>query len=437
MKLKKIIGIFISTLLIITLIPFNINATLTYNPLDGGWIEEIDGVTILHVSGTYYEMGYQHGFLLKEDIPKTFRMLKTFFEKNGMSYDELVSKWNIIKDYIPEKYKNELQGLVDSSGLSHEEIGVLNIFHDAVNLINCCGGIAWGKATKDGGLIHLRSGDMDNFLNDSETGTFLSENQVVIIRDPDDGYASMSPILIGDIGTYGGINEKGISVSETTVKTNDAILQGITASFRMRMTLDNAETGWEAINIMDSNRTCGWNLLIGDSNIPEGYVLEQTANTSIVCLWNYTGESKKPFWSIEDIMRRSNCFISPECAELELNRKYYDTSGLKGIIYYILGLDRHFIPWTHYRVLSQGYETQWGNLNLSNTMEMLRDVYLGETDIIFNLMMKMYFYQPCHQWVATPKTGDMLISFACEGKLSCENPVHYFNLFELLESEPP
>jgi hypothetical protein len=433
----KIIGIFICTLLIGTIIPVGINATVIYSPLDGGWLEERNGVRILHVSGTNYEMGYQYGFLLKEDMPKTLRMLKTFFEKHGMPYEELVNKWNILKDYIPENYKNELQGLVDSSGLTHEEIGVLNIFHDAVNLINCCGGIAWGKSTKNGELIHLRSGDMDNFLNDSETGTFLSENQVIIIREPVDGHVSMSPVLIGDIGTYGGLNEKGIAVSETTVMTNDTTLHGITASLRMRITLDNADTGWEAINIMDSNRTCGWSLLISDGNIPEGYVLEQTANISIVCLWNTSCESKKPFWSMEDIMRRSNCFISPECAEFELNRNYYDTSGLKGIIYYILGLDRHFIPWTHYRVLSQGYETQWGNLNLSNTMDMLRDVYLGETDIIFNIMMKMYFYQPCHQWVATPKTGDMLISFACEGKLSCENPVHHFNLFELLNSEPP
>ncbi len=278
---------------------------------------------------------------------------------------------------------------------------------------------------------------MDNFLYDPETGTFLSENQVIIVRNPDEGFASMSPVFPGDIGSYGGINEKGIAVSETTCFTNDTTLHGITASFRMRMMLDTADKGWEAINIMDSNRTCGWNLLISDGNIPEGYVLEQTANTSVICLWNYSGESIDPFWSIEDIMRRSNCFISPECAELELNRKYYDTSGIKGIIYYLLGIDRHFTPWTHYRVLSQGYEKQWGNLNLSNTMNMLRDLYLGKTDIIFNIMMKMYFYQPCHQWVANPKTGDMLISFACEEILACENPVHHINLFELIEAKPP
>ena len=93
--MKKIIGIFIFTILIVNLIPFNINATIIYDPLDGGWLEERNGIRILHVSGTNYDMGYQHGFLLKEDIPKTLRMLKTFFEKHGMPYEELVNKLKI------------------------------------------------------------------------------------------------------------------------------------------------------------------------------------------------------------------------------------------------------------------------------------------------------------------------------------------------------
>jgi len=40
--LKKIIGIFVCTLLIGTIIPFGINATYIYDPLDGGWVEEQD-----------------------------------------------------------------------------------------------------------------------------------------------------------------------------------------------------------------------------------------------------------------------------------------------------------------------------------------------------------------------------------------------------------
>ena len=33
-----------------------------------GWLERIDGYPVLHVKGTPFEMGYQHGALLKESV---------------------------------------------------------------------------------------------------------------------------------------------------------------------------------------------------------------------------------------------------------------------------------------------------------------------------------------------------------------------------------
>ena len=71
-------------------------------------------------------------------------------------------------------------------------------------------------------------------------------------------------------------------------------------------------------------------------------------------------------------------------------------------------------------------------------MNMLRDVYLGKTDSMYHLLQIFIFPpQPIHQWVACPASGDMLICFADGIKIASENPVHHFNLFELLNSEPP
>jgi len=441
---KKIIGtLFFILLIAATVLPASamINELISdvvpasFNSLDGGWIEERDGVKILHVNGTYYEMGYQHGYILRDEIPINLRIMKDFFNNSKFSYDDVVKKWNVMKNYVPEQYLSEMQGVVDGSGLSLEEIGVLNIVHDVVNLIYCCGGIAWGSATVDGELVHLRSGDMSIFFKDAKTGTYLQDHQVLIVRDPEFGYASMSPVMAGDIGSYGGFNEKGICVSENTCVTDDTTLHGISASFRMRMVLDNADNGEEALYIMDSNRTCGWNLFISDGNIPKGYVLEQTANVSYISTWNDSIESIYPFWMIENVSRRSNCFISPDCAVME--RKHYNPSGFRSLLRLILGLDNYFVPWTHYKALSKGFENNWGNLDLNTTMDMFRNVYLGKTNLLFYIMMKLYFYQPVHQWVACPKNGDMVISFASADKMAQYNPVHYFNLFELLEAKPP
>ncbi len=203
----------------------------------------------------------------------------------GFSYPNLVDYWKILKDNIPEKYILELKGLADGSNSSIEEIGVYNILHDIANFITFSGAIAWGSATSDGNLIQMRSTDHNIFNkdHDSISGIYLHENQVIIVRNPIDDYASMSPMWAGRIGSWGKINEKGIGVGETTCWTNDISISGICANFRMGMVLDSAENGEEALLILDSNKTVGWNLLVSDGNIPEGFVLEQTANESYVC----------------------------------------------------------------------------------------------------------------------------------------------------------
>jgi hypothetical protein len=341
-----------------------------------------------------------------------------------------------MKQHIPERYIIELGGVANGSDLTLDEIGLINIAHDTFNLIECCGAIAWGSATENGKLLHLRSADGSISITDPITGHSLQENHVVIIRNPDEGYASLYPIWAGDIGSWGGINEQGIGVSETTCKPNDTTLEGMPLSFRMRMVLDSIDKAEDALTILNSNRTCGWNIFISDGNVPVGYVVEQSANISYVSTWDDPIEGTEPFWQIQQVLRRTNCYISPICAALE--RDYYDPSGLKGLVRFILGIDAHYIVWTHYRVLSEGLEDSWGDLTINSTMKVLCDVYLGKTDFILNMQQKLFFiYQPVHQWVACPETGEMVVTFASADKIASANPVHYFNLFNLLESEPP
>src|SRR5215213_8760651 len=40
-----------------------------------GFLEEVDGYRVLHIKGTPYEMGYQQGALLKDDIRENVRFL--------------------------------------------------------------------------------------------------------------------------------------------------------------------------------------------------------------------------------------------------------------------------------------------------------------------------------------------------------------------------
>src|SRR6187431_1845505 len=49
--------------------------TRTIARCGAGYLEEVDGYRVLHVKGTPYEMGYQQGALLKDDIRELVRFL--------------------------------------------------------------------------------------------------------------------------------------------------------------------------------------------------------------------------------------------------------------------------------------------------------------------------------------------------------------------------
>lgn len=432
---NKIIGIFFSMLLVTLIIPFEIQANLQDNPLDGGWIEEIDGVKILHVSGSYYEMGYQQGYLFKNEILENIRLRNNSLGEHGWTFEKRAEVWNIQKNYLPFEYIEEIRGMADGSGFTFEEIAIHNMWIGVFNLMSCWGAVLWGDATANGELYHVRSCDGSIDLKDPISGETLNENTHLIVREPDNAFSSMYPFYPGDVISLGGINENGVGIGELSIRCSDTQFKGINSGFRMRMVLDYATDVYQAIEIMNSNRTCGWNFIVSDGNLSLGFAIEQSANYEYTGTWCDPIESTDPFWEIKDVVRRGNCYINPLLAQNE--REKYDPSGLLGFIKFIFNKNLYYGIWMQYKAISDEIEKQYGFLNLSNTMELIRDVYAGNTNFIFRYVQKRRYYESRHLWVTCPKTGDILICFGDNIKKAYENPVHYFNLFELLNSEPP
>ena len=452
---NKLIGIFVMMLLVIisysTLATTNekqINYYYTnYDPLDGGWVEIIEGVKILHVSGSYYDMGYQYGYLMKDEIWEVYRGSLEYYDLLGISMDDLFQLWEIMKDFIPQGYKDEARGLSDGSGLSLEEAYASLVSTVIIHDLSACSVFsAWGSATSDGKLYQTRSMDWYIGVKDPETGKYVYDNQCLIIRNPDEGYASICPITPSTIGSYGGINEKGISINTILSWSNkDRSDFGIPMGIRILMVLDKASNDEEAIDIIDSNRTRGWNLIISDGKIPIGYAVEQTASYSYIGTWDNSVESNKPFWEIKDVVRRGNLFINPDCANQQ-RKQYYPWSF---IMYLINGpfadastydpYNYWYYPqWMRYKALSNGIENNLGSIDLESAMSLIRSVYRGETLNIMNFKIPYIFSNNVtYQWTTCPETGDFAISFS-EGLTNAyETDIHYFNLYELLKSEPP
>lgn len=212
-----------------------------------------------------------------------------------------------MRPLLPQPYLDEMQGIADGSDVSFENISIFNF--GLYSALNCASFAAWGPATSDGRLYHARSSDFPLTAYDPMTGVYLQENQLVIIRKPQKGYASFTPSFAGEVDCESGMNEKGIMVGMLSSWSNNETYQGIEVGFRMRMVLDDAATADEAIAIITSNRTLGYNYVLSDGKIPEGFALETTADGFYVGTWNTSSESSRPFWAMDHVVRRTNCSL--------------------------------------------------------------------------------------------------------------------------------
>ena len=118
----------------------------------------------------------------------------------------------------------------------------------------CFGITAWGSATTDGRLYHTRSLDYSIDIEDPESGKFAHENSVLIVRNPDIGFASVSPTIAGTMHFGGGFNEKGIGIGMQVCWSRDQTFHGIPAKIRTQMVLDHASSAQDAIDILTSNK---------------------------------------------------------------------------------------------------------------------------------------------------------------------------------------
>jgi hypothetical protein len=435
---NKIIGIFVIMLMIATSLPVisthsevpNRNNIFSFNTvLNGGWVEERDGIKILHLKGSFYEMGYQLGYFLKYEILRNLRALLDY-----SSINETFRLWTIQKNYIPHEIVDYIQGTADAIGLSFDDVGCIWIWERTCNNSGCMSYIADGPATKSNEIIHVYSGDYPFRPKDPITGLCMLDDPVLIVAKPDNGYAFMYPTFAGYV-VESGVNEKGISICNLFSPSKDENDYGAPCLTRVFEVLIHASNIEEARDILNKNRTYGYNFLVSDVNKNQGYVLEQTANLTYIGIWNDTCESKRPFYQLDHIIRRTNHFINPETAATQ--RVYYNLKDLRYLLHLNLG---NIFEWYRYKAISSACQKYIGNLDLNNSLSLLRDVYLGKYGGVIWYIIKNTYLKNAnswYQWSYSPKTGDMLICYASQDEVPSKNPIHHFNFFELLESEPP
>jgi hypothetical protein len=125
-------------------------------------------------------------------------------------FDLLDKNYEIALPYIPERYIDELQGIVDGSGgmVDHDLIRRINMLPELIQAACSVVG-SFGEASVDGKLYHLRALDWE------PTAQVNQYPSIIIYESTEPGSKPFANIgYLGLIGSLTAISKIGISVGE-------------------------------------------------------------------------------------------------------------------------------------------------------------------------------------------------------------------------------
>jgi hypothetical protein len=243
-------------------------------------------ITVLYVTGTPYEMGYEHGWLLAAQVRETIRdvqkgankllpkvmresTLLTKRDKKEIINEFLDRAWHLMARYAPQEDLEEMRGLAAGSGLPLDVIHRMHAIPDTGET-SCSGLVAKGSATSDGHVYQLRILDYGANFN-------LQRRPLITVYRPTTGNANMYVTIgwVGFVGAISGVNEEGVALSEMGFGNPPGeTLAGMPMPFLLKNVLRYANTSDDgAAVIRAARRTNSYVYFLGDKrNEPVGMI---------------------------------------------------------------------------------------------------------------------------------------------------------------------
>jgi hypothetical protein len=268
--------------------------------LGRGSLEQRDGLYVLRLKGSPYEMGYQHGALLAGEIrqgavPFYDRVVENTSPFNTMSpagrwFVARYLDWTLYRPLLthaPRSFVEELKGLADGSGLPFPVIFRGNMLSELkMNLekrvgrgysrrlqrSECTSFAASGEMTPDGGLIVGRNTDY--------WGVGLWDKyHIVMFYEPDDGFRFVNVSSAGLLKCNSCMNEKGICLGGHFLCSDDVRPRGAGFTALELQIMKQATSVDEAYRLVaDSPRAGAFAYLIADGQRGDAGVIEASAS---------------------------------------------------------------------------------------------------------------------------------------------------------------
>jgi len=257
-----------------------------------------EGITIVVLKGSSYEIGFQHGSVLKDEIKKIRAYILHYLSqvKKGvwgwMVYFILLLLVRGYNRFIPEEYKAELKGIAHGADVGYSFILLINALDDLGARITCSCFTVKGEKTKEEILIYGRNLDYSVFID------LMPSVNTIFCYHPAKGFPFISVAWPGYAGVVSGMSCKNLILGSLTSFSKEKACRGVPSGFLYRKALQYALSLKDIQEtIVNARRTISNNLLIASPQ--ESLVLEISPTK-----WQLRSEQ-------DDVLTVTNHFQTP------------------------------------------------------------------------------------------------------------------------------
>ena len=250
------------------------------------------GLWEVFLSGSAFERGVAYGSLIKKPIQY---QEEVFINSINKVVPSQFYQWflkNIIylfhadiNNFVTNELKNEILGVSLSFSNKYDYIGekymrilAYHAAHDlghALNnysLVGCTSFSAWGNNTKEGDIIHARN--FDFYFGDD-----FAKEKVILMVQPDSGYAFVSYSWPGMMGVVSGMNEEGLAITINASMSSPPTSAKLPISILVREVLQFTKNLNEAIDYISKREIfVSESIMISSATDNKTIIIEKTPN---------------------------------------------------------------------------------------------------------------------------------------------------------------
>ncbi len=217
---------------------------LTPKRHDPARLDVCGNIPILHLYGTQKEMGAQYGTILKTPLQALDTYLRTLLPKK--KFQQFLDFARKNETALPSSYREELRAIADAAGVPYLDLVAINVLPSN----RCTTFAAWGEASRDRSLIMGRNTDYLSFgLGDRAS--------MIVVYHSTDGIPFASVGVLGIIGSFTGINAKGVAFGNMIIQNaKDAQIQndGLPIQIALRMAAHECAAAKDMIDFLRAHR---------------------------------------------------------------------------------------------------------------------------------------------------------------------------------------